>query len=90
MSFHRDAGAEPIALPACSRRRLYWVHDPVSNQFGPGKFVGLADVPLADYAEALGGVTGTQTRLAIEQVLAGTLRSPARSSRAPARFGANR
>src|SRR5262245_46637658 len=47
----------------------YWVYDPDAEQFGPGKFVGLAEITFNTYERRRNEVTGAQTRAAIERAL---------------------
>lgn len=55
--------------PLVGSRHLHWVYDPDTGQFGPGKFVGLADMTLANYDRAHRYANGAQKRRAIERAL---------------------
>ena len=57
------------------RQTSYWIYDPVSNNFGPSKFVGFRSMNFSKYAlcrdEMWSGATfdGHATRRAIEEIL---------------------
>jgi hypothetical protein len=47
----------------------FWVYDPDAEQFGPSKFVGLARMEFGAYETERIGVSGAETRRAIERAL---------------------
>jgi hypothetical protein len=71
--------AEAQRAPARARKLLsktkHWVYDDDSENFGPAKFVGFADMSLAKYEEAINHnrkrapFNASETRSAIESAL---------------------
>lgn len=74
-SFLRSWAAHGELAGSIIRATTYWVHDPLTGAFGPGKFVGYRDMTFELYAAAKDKRTtgdrfdGTTSRTAIEKVL---------------------
>jgi Domain of unknown function (DUF3883) len=51
-AFNRQAAAHPDRARSVLRQTTYWVSHPASGTFGPGKFVGYADMDFQDYDQA--------------------------------------
>lgn len=79
VTFNREAPHYPLFTKDLLRRTTYWVYDPITQTFGPNKFVGFCNVTVDIYLEARKldrakvsvGVhfNGTATRVHIEDVL---------------------
>jgi hypothetical protein len=73
--FNVDARSFSDVAESLLRSTRYWVFDPKSKRFGPGKFVGFVGMNFNTYRQARqhgsarGKFDGGTTRLAIEKVL---------------------
>ncbi|WP_437318176.1 McrB family protein [Sorangium sp. So ce385] len=56
--FNQQARAAAARVRALLRSTKYWVFDPTTGEFGPGKFVGFAGIDLDVYEASLRGEVG--------------------------------
>lgn len=74
-TFNNGIGGNAYLAWDLIRRTTYWVHDPATGTFGPGKFVGFANMDFPTYQHARDGLEtgdafdGHYTQLAIGRVL---------------------
>jgi hypothetical protein len=84
-TFNREASQHPFFTTDLLRRTKYWLYDPITQTFGPNKFVGFCDMTIEIYLEAReldrSGISvgvhfnATKTRERIEEVLGTVYRS---------------
>src|SRR5262249_1594943 len=79
-NFNRQAGGNPDRARTVLRQTTYWGVPPSSGMFGPGKFVGYADMDFEGYERANAGNSkgapfdGHVTKEAVEYALSAELR----------------
>jgi hypothetical protein len=68
-TFNREATGSSKRATKLLQSTTYWVYDPDSDDFGPGKFAGLADMTLERYEHVRHAADGHVTHKTIERVL---------------------